>query len=198
MIKTSFAPNENNKVSETIYKTKIAGLFYIPHKTFPDHRGFYQELGRVPEIEAVTKEKFVIKQFNQSRSNTNVIRGIHAEDWNKFVTVTTGICYCALVDLRKDSPTFGQYETLYLGHSDQKEVLNGSIFISKGVGNSMCVTQGPVDYIYAVDAVWSQRDPSKDKAINLFDKDLNIPWPIKKEEMIISQRDLDIISLKEL
>ena len=83
---TTFKPTEDNKISETIYKTAIDGLYYIPHKYFPDDRGFYSELARTPEIDALTGQTFVAQQFNQSRSNVNVIRGIHAEDWNKLVT----------------------------------------------------------------------------------------------------------------
>ncbi len=195
MTKT-YQPTNENKVSETIHETTIDGLYYIPHKHLPDDRGFYSELARTPEIDSLTGETFIAKQFNQSRSNTNVIRGFHAEDWNKLVTVTNGVCFCALVDLRKDSPTFGKSETLLLG--TQGDALKGSIYISKGIGNSLCVVSGPADYIYAVDAVWANRDTSNDVAINLFDPDLGIEWPIEREKMIISQRDLQSIHLKDL
>ena len=193
---TSFQPSEENKVTETLYKTAIEGLYYIPHRYFPDERGFYSELARTPEIDELTKEVFVARQFNQSHSVANVIRGIHAEDWNKLVTITNGLCFCALVDLRADSATFGKSETFALGTTP--EALRGSIFISKGIGNSFCVLNGPADYIYAVDALWSQRDTSNDRAINLFDPEINIPWPISREQMIISQRDLKSVNLKDL
>lgn len=195
-MKTTFKPTSENKVSETVHKTAIEGLYYIPHKHFPDDRGFYSELARTPEIDALTKETFVAKQFNQSRSNKNVIRGIHAEDWNKLVTITNGVCFCALVDLRKDSPTFGKSETLLLGTSG--EALKGSIFITKGIGNSFCVVEGPADYIYAVDQIYAERDTSNDLSINLFDPDININWPISKEDLIISDRDLQAVNLKDL
>jgi len=196
MINATFSPKDENKISPTIHKTAIDGLFYIPHKTFPDDRGFYSELSRIPEIEEVTGTEFKVKQMNQSRSNQNIARGIHAEAWNKLVTVTTGLCYCVLVDLRPDSPTFSKYESFYLGVDDQ--ALKGSIFVSNGIGNSLCVVKGPVDYIYAVDAIWSERDVSGDKAIALFDKDINIQWPFKPSEMIVSQRDIDGTSLREM
>lgn len=195
-MKTTFSPSQENKISETIHKTAIEGLYFIPHKHFPDERGFYSELTRTPEIDALTGEIFIAKQFNQSRSIQNVIRGIHAEDWNKLVTVTNGLCFCALVDLRKNSPTFGKHETLAIGTA--QGALKGSLYISRGIGNSFCVVQGPVDYVYAVDSLWSERDKSKDVAINLFDPELNIEWPIPKEQMIISDRDTNSILLKNL
>jgi len=192
----SFTPDQENKISETIHKTAIDGLYYIPHKYFPDDRGFYSELVRTPEVDALTGQTFIAKQFNQSRSKTNVIRGFHSEDWNKLVTVTNGVCFCALVDLRKDSPTFGKSETFYLGIGEN--ALKGSIYISKGIGNSVCVVEGPADYIYAVDAIWAERNTDNDKAINLFDPDIAIEWPIKREKMIISDRDLQSVNLKDL
>lgn len=191
-----YQPSNENKLSETIHSTKINGLYFIPHKYFPDNRGFYTELARVPEIEAITGTNFTIKQLNQSRSNTNVIRGFHAEDWNKLVTVTSGLCFCALADFRKESSTFGLVETMYLGTAES--ALKGSIYISKGIGNSLCVTQGPADYVYAVDALWGERDASKDTAINLFDTDLAVEWPIPLDQMIISDRDRESINLKAL
>jgi dTDP-4-dehydrorhamnose 3,5-epimerase-like enzyme len=209
MVKATFIPTEENKISPTIHKTSIDGLFYIPHKTFLDDRGFYSELCRIPEIEELTKDNFVVKQLNQSRSNQNVTRGIHAESWNKLINVTSGICYCVLVDLRPDSSTFGKYESFYLGENEKNalsmddktkdlNVLDGAIYTSSGIGNSLCVVKGPADYIYAVDAIWAERDTSGDKAINLFDKDLNIDWPIPREKMILSQRDIDTSPIREL
>lgn len=196
MIDPTFIPTEENRISKTIHQTSIEGLFYIPHKSFPDDRGFYSELSRIPEIEEITGENFVVKQINQSRSNQNIARGIHAEDWNKLVTVTSGLCYCVLVDLRPSSLTFAKYESFYLG-TDSK-ALNGSIFISRGLGNSLFSVKGPVDYIYAVDAVWSERDTSGDKAIALFDKDINIKWPVEKKDMIVSKRDLEASTLRQM
>lgn len=195
-MQTIFQPSDANKISETVHKTTIEGLYYIPHKYFPDERGFYSELARTPEIDALRNEVFVAKQFNQSRSNQNVIRGFHAEDWNKLVTVTNGLCFCAWVDIRTDSETFGKTEMMYLG-TDEK-ALKGSVFISRGIANSLCAVSGPVDYIYAVDAVWSERDTSHDVAINLFDPEIGIEWPIPREELIISDRDLQSINLKDL
>lgn len=196
MISTSFDIETANQVDEYIYQTKIDGLYFIKHKSFLDDRGFYSELSRTPEIEKVTGSPFVIKQLNQSRSKQNVIRGIHAEDWNKLITVTNGSCFCALVDLRVHSKTFGKSETFLLGTTDH--AVKGSIFVSRGIGNSFCVIDGPADYVYAVDALYAQRDTSNDVAVNLFDPEIGIDWPIPKENMIISQRDQESVLLSEL
>lgn len=190
-----FKPSENLKVSERIYKTNICGLFYIHAPVHKDERGFFSEKAIIDEIEKQIGTSFVIKQLNHTRSNTNVTRGMHAEDWNKLITVTSGVIFSALTDVNPDSSTFLRVETFMLGVQDN--ALQGSLFISKGIANSLCVVKGPVDYIYAVDKVYKERDKKGDLAISLYDADLNIKWPIKKEDMIISKRDLQSITLRE-
>lgn len=192
----TYQPETNLKIAEDIYKTKIDGLFFLPHHTYPDNRGFYSEVSRIPEVESVIGQKFVTKQVNHSRSNTNVVRGFHAEAWNKLITVASGKVLSVLVDIRPDSPTFGQTEKFILG-SDE-EALNGAIFVTQGIANGFMVLEGPADYIYLVDALYAERDKSGDKAINLFDQDINVEWPIPREQMIFSDRDANSISLREL
>lgn len=175
---------------------KIADLKLFPHSKFEDERGSYAELGIIPEIEEEIGQAFLTKQVNLSVSKTSVIRGLHAEDWNKLATVITGKAFCAFADLRPNSPSFGQVETITLGIGEDAE--NVSVFIPKGVANSFLVLEGPVNYLYCVDELYATRDKSRDKAINLFDPDLNIQWPIAKENMIISDRDKNSVTLREL
>lgn len=191
-----YTPNPSLKVAEHIYATKLEGLYFLESKKFDDSRGYYAELARLPEIDLLRGTEFCTKQVNIARSEKNVIRGIHSESWNKLVTVTNGVAFCALVDLRPDSQTFGEVETFLLGIGT--DALHGSIFIPNGIGNSLCVVSGPVDYLYYVDELYKDRDPSGDKALSLFDPDLAIEWPIKKDEMVISERDLNSVTLKEL
>ena len=174
----------------------IKNLKFFKQNIFADDRGSYSELSIIPQVEKEIGEKFYIQQVNLSLSKKNVIRGLHAEDWNKLATVITGKAFSAFVDLRPDSPTFKQVETIILGPNKGSE--NMSVFIPRGVANSFLVLEEPVNYLYCVDELYKTRDKSNDKAINLFDKDLNISWPLNKEEMIISERDKDAVSLREL
>jgi len=194
-MKNSFIPTEDLKVSERIYKTKINGLFYIHSPAHKDERGFFSEIAIIDEIEKQIGTSFKIRQLNHTRSNTRVTRGMHAEDWNKLITVTSGIVFSALADVNPDSSTFLSVETFMLGV--EENTLQGSLFISKGIANSLCVIKGPVDYIYAVDKAYKERDKKGDMSISLFDTDLNIKWPIKREDMIISKRDKESITLRE-
>lgn len=190
-----FIPSNENHLGDGIHRTCIDGLLFINHEQHKDNRGFYTELTRVSELNKHLNDPFGIVQVNQSRSEMHVTRGIHAEKWRKLVSITQGVCFSALVDLRPDSPTFKQIETFLLGYND--EAFDASLFIPQGLGNSMQTVEGPLDYIYCVDKLYSQRDPKFDRAIYLFDEKLNIPWPVKQNEAVISDRDRNGISLDE-
>lgn len=189
----SYTPE--TEIENGIFKTSIDGLFFVEKSFHEDERGFFSEIGRIPEIEAVTGQTFIVKQINHARSIKNVVRGIHAEGWNKFIFVTAGKAFCALADLRPQSVTYRKVETFVLGFGEG--ALIGSLYVPMGVGNSYAVLDGPMDYVYFVDRLYADRDKSGDAAISLFDPELNIEWPIAKEEMIISERDKNCVMLKD-
>lgn len=189
--------DEANKTENGIYKTSIDGLFYIDTVVHRDDRGFYREISIIPDLNTVRNEEFEVKQLNHSSSLKNVIRGIHAENWNKLITVTHGECLCVFADVRPDSPTFLKKEYFLLGYAG-KNTLSGSVFVSKGIGNSFLTLTESSEYIYAVDQVYRDRDKSGDIAVSLFDNDLDIKWPIEEKEMIYSDRDKNSVTLREL
>ncbi len=191
----SFTPSEENRIKEGVYKTKINGVLYVQRPIYRDNRGFFSEIVKIPELEVIIGQPFVVKQVNHARSEQNVVRGIHAEGWNKLVCVVNGVCYAVIVDVRPESETFGAKEYFLMG--DGENALDGCLFLPSGVGNSICVMKGPVDYFYLVDRLYADRDKNGDMAISVFDPDLNIEWPIKKEEMVISERDTNTVTLRE-
>lgn len=194
-IKTSYQPTKDLEIKDGIYKTNINGLFYLAYNFFPDDRGFFAEVGHTYKIEEIINIPFKIAQVNHSRSLDNVVRGMHAEGWNKLVTVTSGVSFSAIADVRPDSKTFSQVETFLLGVGE--DVLKGSLFIEEGIANSVCVIKSPVDYMYCVDKLYKDRDPAGDQAISVFDSDLNINWPIPKNKMILSDRDKKAVTLRQ-
>jgi dTDP-4-dehydrorhamnose 3,5-epimerase len=172
-----------------IIKTSISGLYIIERPTFNDERGFFREIFRLDDLEKETGIKFNIVQSNHARSLPNVIRALHAEDWNKLVYPVRGEIFSAIVDIRPDSPTFGKYETFKFNEDSHK-----ALFIPKGLANSICVTGNePVDYLYLVDAYYNGGDR---KAIAWNDPDLKIPWPIK--DPIVSERDKNNPTLRQM
>lgn len=194
-ITTTFKPNESNQISEGVHKTSIPGLYFFQKQLHQDNRGYFTEVGHAHKVEALTYQPFKVAQINHSRSFTNVIRGMHAEGWNKLVTVISGSCFCALADIRPDSPTFSKVETFLLG--DDPKALAGTLFVTQGIANSICVVNGPSDYIYLVDKLYQDRDKSGDQAISVFDPNLNINWPVSLSDMIISDRDQQTTTLRE-
>ncbi len=172
-----------------IKKTFIEGLLILERPIFEDERGFFREIFHKDELEKMSGIKFDGVQMNHSHSKKNVLRGIHAEKWNKIVYPLNGQVFVAIVDIREDSPTFAKVETFVI--NDQNRI---GLFIPEGLANSLCVTsEEAVDYIYLVDKYY---DGSDTRAIAWDDKDLNISWPIP--DPIISDRDKNNPKLREL
>lgn len=188
---TSYKPQD--EIKPGVFSTPLPGVFFLPFTRHTDQRGFYAELFRAPELNELLEQPFTIKQTNLSFSVQNVIRGFHAENWRKFLTILTGTAFCAFADFRTDSPTFGQVLTVSVG----EQGLSGSFFLPAGIGNSFCVTQGPCNYLYAVDQLYKERDTSGDIAISLFDPDLAVEWPLPREAMIVSQRDASAVTFRD-
>lgn len=172
-----------------IKTTKIAGLFILERPTFTDERGFFKEVFHMDELEKAIGFEFKPVQWNHSKSKPGVLRGQHAENWNKLIYPVTGELFASVVDIRPDSETFGKYETFTFNDNNRF-----ALFIPKGMANSFCVT-GSVDvnYLYLVDAYY---DGSDTKAIAWDDPDINISWPVPNP--IISKRDKDNPTLREL
>jgi len=74
----SFDLHKAEQINDGIYKTAIDGLYFVEKSFHEDGRGFFSEIGRIPEVESISGKQFTIKQINHARSVKNVIRGIHA------------------------------------------------------------------------------------------------------------------------
>ncbi len=192
-----YQPTEDKRVSEHFYKTNIDGLYYFQAKKHNDDRGYFAEIVNLPELESVIHHPFPIKQVNQARSQTNVVRGMHAEGWNKLVTVNSGLVFSAIADIRPGSETYQRTEYFKLGF-DHKQHYGSGLFISQGLANSICALEGPVNYLYLVDKLYAKRNEKDNLSISIFDPRLNITWPIEAQDMILSQRDKNALNLKEL
>ncbi|MCC6710758.1 MAG: dTDP-4-dehydrorhamnose 3,5-epimerase family protein [Candidatus Pacebacteria bacterium] len=192
-----YQPTADKEVAPGIYSTAIDGLLYIEYKKFHDDRGFFADVTGLKNLSKVIGRVMEIKQINLAASQTNVIRGMHAEGWNKLVTTFTGKGFSALADIRPNSPTFKQVEYFLFDNNFANETGTG-LYVPTGVANSVCALEGPLLYHYAVDAFYEDRDLAGDKAISIFDPELNLQWPIDRDQMIISQRDKDSITLAEL
>ena len=118
--------------------------------------------------------------FNAERSDT---RGVHAEPWDKYVSVATGSVFGAWVDLRPGD-SFGEVCTCVIDPSK-------AVCVPRGVGNSFQALEDGTAYTYLVNAHWSAELKGTYTFVNLVDPELAIEWPIPLDEAIVSEADLN-------
>lgn len=171
-----------------IWGTPIDGLLVWDRKDYFDERGDVQELLKTEQLAAVVGRPIEPKQVMRSRNKPRgVFRGIHAEEMDKVVTPDQGVFYVAIVDLRPDSKTFGQYVSFTIDNDDPEKSTR-SLFVSNGLGNSfltMGKEDGPVArYFYAASAGYKTSEGKR--SLKWDDKDIKdavtgkvgIDWPI--------------------
>jgi dTDP-4-dehydrorhamnose 3,5-epimerase len=160
----------------------------IDRPTIEDERGFFREVFQARELEAALGRPVSFLQVNHSRSYRGVLRGLHAEDWEKLVYVPRGEVFTALADLRPWSPTFGQVATFRLGE-DHRQLL----FIPRGLAHGYYVLSDEADYVYQVTAYY---DGSDTRAVAWDDPDLAVPWPTRRP--VLSARDQANPTMRQL
>ncbi len=172
-----------------VRETAIPGLFEIDLVVHGDNRGWFKENYQREKLEALGLPHFEIVQNNISfNAERGVTRGIHAEPWEKFISVASGRVFGAWVDLRK-GPTFGKAVTLEI--TPEK-----GVFVSRGIANSYQTLEPNVAYTYLVNAHWSPN--VRYVAANLFDPEIGIRWPIGKGQAIVSEKDRNNPLLKDV
>ncbi len=181
-----------------ILQTFIEGLLIVRRPIYSDDRGSFQEQYRVPDILKLFKNT-KISQSQLSVSKPNVLRGIHAEPRDKFITPLTGRMTAIIVDLRKKSPTLGEWIGFEFDNTSV-DMPKTSLFVPGGCGNSLCVTKKDGDlndgillYQYTYSTTYDPKWAGYGVRYN--DPDLSIKWPIKNP--IISDRDKNLPTFKE-
>lgn len=172
-----------------VKETNIPGFYIIDLVLHGDKRGWFKENYQKEKMEKLGLPKFEIVQNNISfNAQKGVTRGLHAEPWEKFISVAGGKVFGAWVDLRKGK-TFGQIITLNFGPET-------AVLVPRGVANSCQTLEPNITYTYLVNGYWSPE--AKYQAVNLFDPALKIDWPIPKEQAIISEKDAANPLLKDI
>jgi dTDP-4-dehydrorhamnose 3,5-epimerase len=165
-----------------VRETEIPGMFVIDLVLHGDNRGWFKENYQREKMEALGLPRFEIVQNNFSfNAEVGVTRGMHAEPWEKFISVANGRIFGAWVDLRKGD-NFGKVFTMEI----TPEV---AIFVPRGVANGYQTLEKNITYTYLVNAHWSPE--SQYAAVNQFDPTLGIEWPINHDEAIVSEKDLN-------
>lgn len=154
-----------------VERTAIAGLLVVRSPTLIDERGFFRQTLLRSALEATLGRTVEFRQANHSRSHARVLRGFHAEPWDKLVYVARGTAFCALADIRPDSPTFATVVTLDLGDEPGER---SRLFIPSGVANSF-YARTECDYLYDVTEEWRPGVPKP--AVAWDDPTLAVAWP---------------------
>lgn len=174
------------------FDTGIEGLSLLDLTVHGDNRGWFKENWQRAKMTALGIPDLRVVQNNISfNAERGVTRGIHAEPWNKFVSVARGSVFGAWVDLREKSGTFGKVFTATLDPSK-------AIFVPRGVGNSFQALEDGTAYTYLVDAHWSAELKKTYTFVNLADPELGIEWPIPLEECELSDADKNHPMLKDV
>ena len=173
--------------------TGIEGLLVVRWETHSDERGFFRQTYQVRELAEVLGREPVLRQGNHSRSAPGVLRGFHAEPWDKLVYVVCGRAFAAVADIRPRSATFGEVRTFLLGEPPGGERLR--LFIAEGLANSFCTLgDEPADYVYDVSDYWRPDLPKRSVAWD--DPDLAVSWPVDRP--VLSEADRSNPTLREL
>ena len=176
----------------TVERTDIEGLLVVRWDTHGDERGFFRQTYQIAEIAEALGREPVLRQGNHSRSESGVLRGFHAEPWDKLVYVVRGLATAAVADIRPESPTFGEARAFVLGDAPGERI---RLFIAQGLANSFCTMgEGPTDYCYDVSGYWHP-DVTK-PSVAWDDPDLAVAWPVA--EPILSEADRANPTLREL
>lgn len=175
-----------------IIETKIPAVKLIEPKVFGDERGFFMETWNEKAFrEAGIDATFV--QDNHSRSVKNTLRGLHyqiKQPQGKLVRVTRGEVFDVAVDLRTNSPTFGQWVGEYLSEEN-----NRMLWVPPGFAHGFLVTSDTADFQYKCTDFYA---PEHERAIQWNDPNLSINWGASNpEELLLSDKDKYASSLDQ-
>lgn len=173
-------------------ETKIKDLYIIEPKVFEDSRGYFFESYN-EKIFDENRANLNFVQDNESKSSYGVIRGLHYQlapySQSKLVRVLQGAVYDVAVDLRKDSPTFGQWVGVELSSDNRLQFL-----IPKGFAHGFSVLSETAIFSYKCDEFYN---PASERGIRFDDSFLNIDWKVDLSKSIISDRDRKMASFHE-
>tara|TARA_R110002033_G_scaffold169897_3_gene211430 strand:+ start:230325 stop:230870 length:546 start_codon:yes stop_codon:yes gene_type:complete len=170
----------------TIKETHLKGCFIIEPRVFKDVRGYFFESFNAKEISNSLGLQVNFVQDNESYSSKGVIRGLHYQTGafaqTKLIRVLSGAVLDVVVDIRKDSLTYGQHFSIELSGENKKQ-----LFIPKGFAHGFSVLSDTATFFYKCDNYYNKE---AEKGIIFNDTTLNIDWKVPVENAILSSKDL--------
>jgi dTDP-4-dehydrorhamnose 3,5-epimerase len=171
-------------------ETRLDGLVLIEPAVYPDSRGFFLETFRADQYRDLGIDAEFV-QDNHSRSQQGSIRAFHFQivpGQAKLVRAARGAVFDVAVDLRRDSPTYGQHEAFELTDTNHRQ-----LFVPIGFAHGFCVLSEVADVTYKVSSYY---DSASERGIAFDDPELGVEWPAS--EPIVSDRDRSNPTLSEI
>ena len=166
-------------------ETKLKGCFILEPKIIKDERGYFMESFNEKTFQEGIDQKVTFVQDNQSFSTKGVLRGLHYQCGEhaqaKLVRVLQGEVLDVAVDLRPESPTYGQYETVLLSGENQKQ-----FFVPRGFAHGFLVLSETATFFYKCDNFYNKESEG---GLIFNDETVNINWNFPTNELIISEKD---------
>lgn len=177
-----------------VEQTPLKDCFLIRDKVFRDERGYFFESFNKQRFAQLTGLHVDFVQDNQSRSEYGVLRGLHFQKGEhaqaKLVRVLEGSVLDVAVDIRKDSPTFGQSYSVELSENSETQ-----LFIPRGFAHGFIVLSETATFFYKCDNYYNKESEG---GIAYNDPDLAIDWKVDAASIILSEKDKTHPSLKQL
>lgn len=183
----------NKIIRLKIIETKLTGCFILEPTILKDERGYFFESFNSRLLNKVVGREINFVQDNQSFSKRGVIRGLHfqkgAHSQAKLVQVIQGEILDVVVDLRRDSFTFGHTFSMLLSAENKKQ-----LFIPRDFAHGFVVLSKEAQFLYKCDNYYKKHSEG---GIAYNDPKLNIDWRLDEENLIVSEKDLLLPSLKD-
>jgi len=177
-----------------VKETKLKGCFLIEPTVFKDRRGYFFESYNQQKFNESIGLNINFIQDNESFSSKGVLRGLHYQIGKyaqaKLVRVIKGNVLDIAVDLRNNSPTFGEYVSIELSEDNKAQ-----LFIPRGFAHGFVVLSDTAIFSYKCDNFYNKQSEG---GIIYNDKDLNIDWILSENDFIVSEKDLLLKPLSEI
>ncbi len=167
----------------------IPEIVVLEPKIFNDDRGFFFESFNKKTFKNITGVNIDFVQDNHSKSVQGVIRGLHYQlppkAQSKLIRVIRGEIFDVAVDVRKSSPTFGQWRGFYLSESNKKQ-----LFLPEGFAHGFLTLSKTAELLYKCSEYY---DPECERCIIWNDPDINVDWPISVEPLLSIKDRLGLV-----
>jgi len=174
-----------------IKERRIKGIFEIKLNPYEDERGFFMRVYDTQLFEEYKIDRNWVQENHSLSVEKGVIRGMHFQfpphSEAKLIRVINGKIYDVFIDLRKGSPTFGQWDSINLSAGNKK-----MIYIPRGFAHGFCTLTENCEILYKMDNYYA---PNSESSIRWDDPDVGINWPMNNP--IISEKDLKAKSFRE-